>query len=159
VIMGKAESYGSDNGATVASLALTASDITQQSAIQPQAARLQQAAAFGENQANTDTTLRQNIKTTFDNIDLARGFSDDLFDDGGRLAPNGGSGIYSGGEYDNFRRSENVEDRRKQKYSQNPSTVTRDAKLSVEVGMRNFTDDLLRGTTSLSQELGINDLR
>jgi|SRR5882757_5933269 len=59
----------------------------------------------------------RSLKQTFDNIDAVRFSDDDFFN---RLPPYGGSGIYSGGEYDNFRRSENVEDRRKEKYSQNP---------------------------------------
>jgi hypothetical protein len=61
----------------------------------------------------------RSLRGVFDAIDAIAAYD-------GRYAPYGGSGIYSGGEYDNFRRSENVEDRRKQKYSQNPFNLNPD---------------------------------
>ena len=71
------------------------------------------------------THTRDDLNTTLGNIESVRaavGFLDE--DDGGRLA-NGGTGIYRGGAYDAFRRSDNIEDRRKQKYSQNPQRPTK----------------------------------
>jgi hypothetical protein len=75
---------------------------------------------------------------------------------GQRYAPYGGSGIYSGGEYDNFRRSENVEDRRKEKYSQDPYVFDPNPKwywnyLNVDDG---FGDNILGRALGIQALLG-----
>jgi hypothetical protein len=88
------------------------------------------------------------------NIDaVSSRFLDD--DGGGRLATYGGTGIYSGGAYDAFRRSDNIEDRRNQKYSQNPQGPT---KITFEDAWRKFTDEMWGSTSAMSQSLGINDI-
>jgi hypothetical protein len=70
-----------------------------------------------------DGTFVNDLNATLANIDAVRTPSRFLngADDGGRLATYGGTGVYSGGAYDAFRRSDDIEDRRRQKYSQNPA--------------------------------------
>lgn len=73
----------------------------------------------------------------------------------GRSASGGGSGIYSGGEYDNFRRSENIDDRRRQKYSQDPWVA--DPNYHRGDWLNNF-DFIAADKNVLSQALGGDSL-
>jgi hypothetical protein len=57
--------------------------------------------------------------------------------------------------FQDFRRSDDIEDRRKQ-YSQNPQGPP--TNITFEQAWSTFADDMLRGTSPLSKALGIDDI-
>jgi len=131
---------------------------------QYEADRLESAAKYGELKGvQAANQMALNLYQSSDNITWVRrvASTDDPF---GRMAEGGGSAVYSGGEYDNFRRSENIEDRRKQKLSQNPFVNDADyeplsALVAKDAGLREwFYGDPAAYKNILSRALGITDL-
>jgi hypothetical protein len=70
----------------------------------------------------------------------------------------GGTGIYSGGEYDNFRRSSDIEDRRRQTYAANPGGEDNSPAPSVLELFSNYGAERLQELSPLSHDLGIDDV-
>jgi hypothetical protein len=127
------------------------------SADESRAQELETSATYGDLKAvQTSGQMTLNLSDSLANIDAVMAASAPPMEEGeafsGRFASGGGTGIYSGGAYDQFRRSDDIEDRRNQKYSQNPQGPT---KILFEAEWSRFADDMLRGTSPLSKALGI----
>jgi hypothetical protein len=94
------------------------------------------------------------LKSMLENIEGLFGFVDD---DEREAAYGGGSAIYSGGEYDSFRRSNNMEDRRKQKYSQDPYVPPTDIDVFIRfLAQKNAKFDDGAENNLMSRALGVD---
>ena len=132
------------------------------SADESRAQELKTAATNGDLKgAQAGAEMTRNISDSVANIYAIRGLAPSSGDLRDALWMTGISdplvGMMDGpSRFQDFRRSDDIEDRRKQKYSQNPQGPP--TNITFQQAWSSLTDDMLRGTSPLSKALGIGSI-